>query len=161
MFTHGSVTAVASHCTLVTNNVRLLWCHLCMRKHVDGRATKASDSVLSACCPRVVYFLLILFNTKELQSAGTPTNPERERELFLCCWCIWRTRQKGLLSPPGLQDVQENQWKSTVFRLTLTSRGCERLRIGSNNPLNQTQLLWIYGIVSVRRACSTRIPFSA
>lgn len=133
---------------LDTNNACLLWCHLGMRQDVDGRATKASDSGSSACCPRAVYFLLILFNTKELQSAVTPTNSERERERFLLCRCIWWTRRKGLLSPPGLQDVQEKPMEVHRFRLLLMLRGCERFTIGSANPLNQTQLLWIYGIVS-------------
>lgn len=83
VFTQGSVTvSCVTHCTLVTNNACLLRCHLGMRQDVDGRATKASDSGSPACCPRAVYFLLIPFDTKELQSAVAPKDSEIEKNFY-------------------------------------------------------------------------------
>lgn len=161
MFTHGSVTAArVSHGTLVTNNACLLWCHLGMRQDVDGRATKASDSGSSACCPRAVYFLLILFNTKELQSVVTPTNSERVFFMHVPPTYLIDTANRITDSTRTLGRVGK-PIEVQRFRLMSMPRGGKRFRIGSGNPLNQTQLLWIYGTVSVRHAPSARIPFSA
>lgn len=133
-----------SQCTLVTNNVRLLQCHLGMRQDVDGKATKASDSASSACCPRPVYLLLILFNTKELQPAVTATNSERKREcffFFFCALTYLMDTPKRITESTRTSGRAGKPMEVHCFRLLLTPRGRERLRIGSANPLNQTQLL--------------------
>lgn len=74
---------------------------------------------------------------------------ERKRRFFFSCAVTYlmdtpkriteSTRTLGRAGKP--KEVH-------CFRLMLTPRGRERLRIGSANPLNQTQLLRIYGIVS-------------
>lgn len=107
---------------------------------MNGRATKASDSASSACCPSAVYFLLIPFDTKELQSAVAPTNSERKRKFFVLPVYLMDTpiRITESTRTPGRAGKPTEVY---CFQLMLTPRRRERLRIGSANPLNQTQLL--------------------